>query len=158
MCWWRSCIWELVKGNNIRPKVKFIERGIQTENCLKASCFIFTISLGQKVKEKNYHVRQSPEKSSVPQVLSMLSNMELTVLQALLLPGLGFHWLPVQYKQQWLTRMGKSAGTVWQGLLRSHFPWWALPLSKGAPGELCWAVLVCAVPDHTAPSLFIDCL
>lgn len=92
------------------------------------------------------------------QVLSMLSNMELTVLQALLLPGLGFHWLPVQYKQQWLTRMGKSAGTVWQGLLRSHFPWWALPLSKGAPGELCWAVLVCAVPDHTAPSLFIDCL
>lgn len=54
------------------------------------------------MKEKNYHVRQSPEKSSVPQVLSMLSKMELTVLQALLLPGLGFHWLPVQYKQQWL--------------------------------------------------------
>lgn len=71
---------------------------------------------------------------------------------------LGLPLAASDYKQQWLIRMGKSAGTVWQGLLWSHFPWWALPLSKGAPGELCWAVLVCAVPDHTAPSLFIDCL
>lgn len=38
-------------------------------------------------------MRQSSEKSSVPQVLSMLSSLELTVLQHLQLPGLGFHWL-----------------------------------------------------------------
>lgn len=161
MCWWQSCFWELVKRNYLCPKVNFMERGIQTENHLKTSYFISRISIGQKeilVKEKNHHVRQSPEKSPVPQVLSMLSSLELTMLQLLLLPGLGFHWLPVQDKQQGPIWKGKWAGAVWQGLLWSHFLWWALPPSKGAPGELCWAVLVCAIPNHTAPSLFIDCL
>lgn len=97
-CWWKSCLWQLVKGNraalnSLCPKVKFIERLIQTDKCLKPSYFISTVSPDQKerlVKKKNHHVRQRPETSSVYQVSSMLSDLELTVLQLLLLRGLGF--------------------------------------------------------------------
>lgn len=81
-CCWMSCIWELVKGNGaalitLCPTVKSIERWIQTKNCLKASYFISAVSPDHKerlVKEKNHHVRQSPQTSSVHQVSSMLSD------------------------------------------------------------------------------------
>lgn len=38
-----------------------------------------------------------------------------------------------------------------EGLLWSRIPWWALPFSTGAPGELCWAVPPCVQSSTTLP-------
>lgn len=140
--WWKETTY-IPKSTSLKEESK--------QNCLKASYFISRMSLGQKeilVKEKNHHVRQSPEKSSVPQVLSVLSSLQLTALQLLLLPGLGFCWLPVQYKQQWLIWMRKLAGAVWQGLLESLSMVGIASQQRSTWGALLGSPGVCTPQPH----------
>lgn len=114
-------------------------------------------SVGNTGEREKSHETKSWEKLCAPSPFHAFQSGADSVT-AFIAVRLGLPQLPGQYKQQWLIWMGKLAGALWQGLLWSHFPWWAWPPSKAAPGEFCWAVLVCAIPNHTSPSLFIDCL
>ena len=129
--------------------------------------FISTVSPDQKerlVKEKNNHVRHSPETSSVHQVCSTFrswadsviaftaTRLELQLVANVIQTAV----VHLNGEISWISfsRVSCLAGTVVEslpmvGIVSPHrSTWGALP---GSPG-------VCAVLKHSASSLFIDCL